>query len=351
MDFRLSEEALMLAETVERMMWETCSLANLRALVLSGEPYDRGRWGQIIALGLPGMLAPVEAGGSGLDELAGVLVAEACGRVALPEPLIEHAGVAIPLLAAAKPDADVLTAAVQGEAQLAIGHPANPFVANADTAEAILLPHGDEVHLVPSSAVELRRHESFDEFRRLFAVSWNPGAATRIADASLGRRLWAKALERGALLAAGQALGLAKGAIDLAVDYAKVREQFGRPIGTNQAVKHILADQQVHLSFARPVVLAAAADFAAGDNVSLARVSHAKLAACAAAESASRAAVQVLGAIGMTAEAGAHFYVKRALALSAAWGTKAFHREQVAERVFEAQIGPANTFPRGGAAA
>ena len=147
-----------------------------------------------------------------------------------------------------------------------------------------------------------------------------------------------------------EALGLAQGAIDLAVEYAKVREQFGKPIGVNQAVKHLLADQQVRLSFARPVVLAAAADFAAGDLASAARISHAKLAATQGAENATRAAVQVFGAIGMTFEAGVHFYVKRAFALSAAWGTAAFHRERVARRVFEGPIGPEHTFARVGAA-
>lgn len=351
MEFTLSEETLMLAETVERMLLETCTPAHLRALATTREPLDAQRWRQIVEMGLPGMTAPLDLGGSGLDEVAAVLIAEVCGRVALPEPLVEHAGVAVPLLAATGADRDLLAAAVAGDKLLAVGHPANPFVANADIAAALLLEHQGEVHLVPAAAVELRRRESLDEFRRLFEVAWTPTAATRIADAELGRRLWAQAFERGALLAAAEALGLAKGAIDQAVEYAKVREQFGKPIGVNQAVKHILADQQVKLSFARPVVLAAAADFAAGDLVSAGRVSHAKLAATAAAESASRAAVQVFGAIGMTFEAGVHYYVKRALALSAAWGGKPLHRDRVAARVFEAPIGPDNTFARAGTAA
>jgi alkylation response protein AidB-like acyl-CoA dehydrogenase len=352
MDFRLSEETLMLAETVERMMLETCTPAHLRSLGASGEARDAERWSQIAAMGLPGMSASVDHGGSELDNVAAVLVAAACGRVALPEPLLEHAGVATPLLAATGAEPGLLEAAIAGEKLLAIGHPINPFVAHADAAAALLLAHQDEVHLVPTTSVTLRRRESLDEFRRLFEVDWTPGAATRIADAATGRKLWATALERGALLAAGEALGLAKGAIDMAVDYAKVREQFGKPIGVNQAVKHMLADQQVKLSFARPVVLAAAADFEAGDLVSAARVSHAKLAATAAADSAARTAVQVFGAMGMTAEAGVHVYVKRALALLSAWGTPAFHRDRVAARVLGGgPIGPENSFIRYGAAA
>jgi alkylation response protein AidB-like acyl-CoA dehydrogenase len=351
MDFSLSDETLMLAETVERMLAETCAPAALRRLATSGDALDGARWSQIVGMGLPGLAASAEAGGGGLDETAAVLVAEACGRVALPEPLLEHMGVAVPMLQATGAAPELLAAAAAGERLLAIGHPANPFVAHADLAAALLLEHQGEVHLVPTAEVDLKRRQSFDEFRRLFEVAWRPTAATRIAEAEPGRRLWARALDRGALLAAGECLGLAKGAIELAVEYAKVREQFGKPIGTNQAVKHIIADQQVKLSFARPVVLAAAADLAAGDLISTARISHAKLAAACAAESASRAAVQVFGALGMTFEAGVHFYVKRALALGAAWGTRAFHADRVARRVFEAPIGPEQTFPRSGAEA
>jgi alkylation response protein AidB-like acyl-CoA dehydrogenase len=352
MDFRLSEESLMLGETAQRMMLETCTNAHLRSLAASGEGRDAERWGQIAAMGLPGMLADVELGGGGLDAVSALLVAEACGRVALPEPLIEHAGVAVPLLAATGAAPDLLEAAIAGEALLAVGHPINPLVAHADGAKALLLAHADEVHLVPAASATLTRRESLDEFRRLFEVAWTPTAATRIADAETGRRLWAEALQRGALLTAGEALGLATGAIELAVDYAKVREQFGKPIGVNQAVKHMLADQQVKLSFARPVVLAAAADFEADDLVSAARVSHAKLAATAAADSAARTAVQVFGAMGMTAEAGVHFYIKRALALLNAWGAPAFHRDRIADRVLAGgPIGPEHAFIRYGAAA
>ena len=85
--------------------------------------------------------------------------------------------------------------------------------------------------------------------------------------------------------------------------------------------------------------------------ISDARVSHAKIAACNAADSASRAAVQVFGALGITWEAGVHFYVKRAMGLRNAWGTEAFHRERVARRVLDGPIGPDNTFTRFGAAA
>jgi alkylation response protein AidB-like acyl-CoA dehydrogenase len=169
---------------------------------------------------------------------------------------------------------------------------------------------------------------------------------TRIAPFEIGDTLWNKALDRGALLAAAQVLGLAKGAVNLAVDYAKTCEQFGMPIGANQAVKHVLATQQVKLSFARAVVLPVAPDFAARDLVSAARVSHPQLVAAEIADGARRAALQVFGAIGFCWQAGVHFYFKSKLGLSCTWGTAAFHPTRVAQQTLNGPIGAENSFPR-----
>lgn len=330
MDFRLTEEQTMLAETLGELLHDCCSGADLRRLLESGSARDAGRWAQIEAMGLPLMLAPEARGGSGLGMVEMALVAIACGHAALPELLVEHAGIAVPTLVAAGRDLPVGT--------VAVGHPVNPFVADADTAEALLLADGDAMHLVPRDAVALVRQDSIDPFRRLFRVDWTPVVATRIG----GVPLWEAALERGALLAAAQLLGLAQRAVDVSVAYASERQQFGKPIGSFQAVKHHLASAQVKIEFARPVVLAAAA--LPSSPLARARVSHAKLAAQAAAEAASHAAVQVHGAMGYSWEVDVHFVLKRALALGQAWGTPGFHRARVAEHMLSAPLGPDRTF-------
>jgi alkylation response protein AidB-like acyl-CoA dehydrogenase len=337
MDFRLTDEQQMLAEMVDQMLAETCTGADLRRLLESGEPRDAARWEQIVGLGLPGTMAPEAAGGSGLGPVEMALIATACGHAALPEALVEHAGVAVPLLAAAGAD---LGEALSG-ATIAVGHPINPFVADADTAVALLLADGDAVHLVPRDQATLTRQPSIDPFRRLFRVDWNPSAQTRIG----GGALWQEALDRGALFAAAQLLGLAQRAVDLSVAYASDRQQFGKPIGSFQAVKHHLATAQVKIEFARPVILAAAA--MPPSPLAQARVSHAKLAATAAAEAATHAAVQVHGAMGYSWEVDVHFLLKRSLALGQAWGTPAFHRTRVAEHVLSAPLGADRTFDIG----
>ncbi len=139
--------------------------------------------------------------------------------------------------------------------------------------------------------------------------------------------------DRSRVTLASAATGLARAATEYATAYAKERVQFGKPIGSYQAVKHLLATAQVKIEFARPVAYAAAAGLSANDAFSRARISHAKLAAVEAADLACRTAVQVHGAMGYSWEVDVHFFLKRALALSNWWGDRRFHLGRVAHHV------------------
>lgn len=344
MNFTFNAEQMMMAEVARQLLTDTCDPAALRSQMADGSPRDATRWAAIAENGLTAVLAPEASGGLGLAETDFILIAAAAGWVALPEPLVEHAGVAVPLLAEAAPDHDLLAAAVSGETSLAVAHPLNPFVLDADLAGGLLLPHEGEVHLVAPDAVSLVREAGIDPFRRLFQVEWTPSAETRIADAATGRLLWDRALDRGALFAAAQCLGLAQRSVDLAVAYAKEREQFGKPIGSYQAVKHMIATAQVAIEFARPVVQAAAADLHRGSPQSRARVSHAKIVAAEAADLAARTSIQVHGAMGYSWEVDVHLFLKRALALNYAWGDPSIHRARIAARVFDHSTGADHTF-------
>lgn len=348
MDFTFSDEQVMAAGMVRDLLADHCTGADLRRLMAADAPRDPERWAALRDMGLTSLLVPEAAGGLGLGEVDLVLIAEACGYAALPEPLVEQAGVIAPLLAAIDhpPAANWLQKIASAEATAALAHPINPFVADADGATVLLLINDGMLHLVETGALTLIRQPSIDPFRRLFRVEWQPSAATQIADAGTTRKVLAQALERGALFAAAQGLGLAQRSVDLAATYARDRQQFGKPIGSYQAVKHLLATVQVAIEFARPVVHAAAAEIGAGDLHARARVSHAKLAALGAAEQAARTAIQVHGAMGYSWEVDVHFYLKRALALAGAWGDEIFHRKRVAERIFGAPLGPDQTFPR-----
>ena len=337
MEFAFTEDQLAITLAARDMLVETCTPADLRKSLDAGTARDETRWATIRDMGLIGILAPEGAGGLGMGMSDFIGIAEAAGYVALPEPLVELAGVAIPLLASLEDSHGWLGKAIAG-AVVAIGHPANPLVADADGADALLLADGKDLHLVERDAVTLTRAESFDPFRRLFSVVWTPSAATRVGSG------WGATADRGALLAAAQMIGLGQRCIDLAVAYAKDRVQFGKPIGSTQAVKHMISSAQVKIEFARPVVHAAAAELPMGSLVGRARIAHAKIAAGEAADLAARTAVQVHGAMGMTWEVDLHFFLKRAMALNYTWGTPAVHRATVMDRIAKQRTGPDATF-------
>lgn len=338
MEFAFTEDQLAIANAARQMLVDTCTPVDLRKQLERGDARDEGRWQKIQEMGLVSILAPEDKGGLGMAAPDFIAIAEAAGYVALPEPLVDLAGVVVPLLASLEDDRGWLNRVLSGGATVAIAAPGAPFVANADTAEALLLGDGDDIHLVTRDAVKLVREESADPFRRLFKIDWSPSAGSKVG---VG---WGATADRGALFAAAQLVGLGQRCIDMAVAYSKDRNQFGKPIGSYQAVKHLLATAQVKIEFARPVVHAAATELTLASLASRARISHAKIAAGEAADLAARTAVQVHGAMGMTWEVDLHFFLKRALALRNAWGTPAKHRARVIARIEQLPTGPDLTF-------
>lgn len=147
-------------------------------------------------------------------------------------------------------------------------------------------------------------------------------------------------------MSAAELVGLAEAMLDQAVEYSKIREQFGQPIGGFQAIKHKLADVAVALEFARPVVWRAAQALDDGLASASLHVSHAKLVAADASYLAGESAIQVHGAMGYTYEVDLHFWMKRAWALGGAWGSRGFHMRRVDAAVIGGghAIGPEQTF-------
>ncbi len=337
MQFAFTEDQLALAEAARDMLVDTCQPENLRKMLADGSTFDEDRWGTIVEMGLPGMLAPEDRGGMGLGMADFIGIAEAAGYVALPEPLVELAGVTVPLLARLDDPNDLLGSAMGGNI-VAIGHPSNPFVIHADRAIALILADGENIHLVDAVDAKCAALDGFDAFRLLSKVDWAPSASPV---AGTG---WGDTADRGALLAAAQMVGLGQRCIDIAVAYAMDRTQFGKPIGSYQAVKHLAADAQVAIEFARPVVHAAAAEFDTGTLASRARIAHAKIVAGEAADLASRSALQMFGAMGFTREADLHFWLKRIHGLNRAWGTQTRHMATMLERIATLPVGSDATF-------
>lgn len=354
MDFTFSEDQLQFQEAARDFLVNEVTPEHIR----SGWETDTGRsdalWRQLAELGLTGMLVPEEQGGLGLGELDFVLLAQECGYVALPEPLVLTALVVAPLLteladsgeAGAVLAAEWLPKLAAGEARIALGMECNLLVEDAATADLLLLQSGDEVHALTRDQATLREQPSVDPSRRLSAVAWQPSADTLVAGGERGRSLWEAAFNRGALGASAQLLGLSQRMMDLSVQYSEERHQFGKPIGSFQAVKHHMADIAYRLEYARPPAHRAAYALARGLSTAGVNVSQSWLAAAEVADIAARNSIQVHGAMGYTWEVDLHLFIKKAWAHQNLWGGRALHKQRVADFVLAegAPLGAGNTF-------
>jgi alkylation response protein AidB-like acyl-CoA dehydrogenase len=270
----------------------------------------RKLWSRLAELGVTALGAAEEHGGFGAHPVDLVLAFEQLGRYAVPGPWVESVAV-LPLLL---PGTRV-AAIASGELIATLSVPPQvPYALDAAAADEAFVLDGTTL----SSASVLGAVRSVDAARRLAEVT--PAEVVASVDP-------AAAINRGVLATAAQILGAGRAMLDLAVGYAGQRQQFGRAIGSFQAVKHLLADALVGLELARPLLFGAAL---ALDSPTAARdVSAAKVACTDAAYRASRAALQVHGAIGYTSEYDLALWLTKVRALTSAWGTQAEHRATV----------------------
>jgi alkylation response protein AidB-like acyl-CoA dehydrogenase len=315
--FAFTDEQLAFRDTVRDLLAAECPPAAVRDAWTSPSGRSPEAWAGLAGLGVLGALAPEEAGGLGLTLVDIVLVLEESGYAALPEPIVEHAAVAVPLLAD--------PAAADGSVTLTATSDGHDVALWADTADRVALVDGDRWRMVERGDVTLHPVPSVDGARRAFACTAPPGAGVVVADP--------QASERGALGAAAQLVGLARRMLDLTVAYVGERQQFGVPIGSFQAVKHHLADARLALEFARPLVYRAAWSLAEGDPEAALHVSMAKSKAGEAAHESGRQALQCHGAMGYSFEYDLHLFLKRAWALEAAWGDAAWHRARLGRAI------------------
>jgi len=320
--FAFTEDQIAFRDAVRELLAKECP----PTVVREAWGADSGRvgraWAALGEMGILGLLAPESVGGLGLSYVDLVLLLEETGYVALPEPIVEHAAVAMPLLG--EP-----AAFLGGDETISSSFFHEPVVPFADRADRFLLVHDGAWFLVSRADVELAPIESVDGARRLARVQWVPERETVVGEGEAA----AAAFDRGALGTAAQLIGLTRRMLDMTVEYVIDRRQFGVPIGSFQAVKHHLADARIALEFARPLVYRAAWSVADDDDDAAVHVSMAKATASDAAALTAKHVLQCHGAIGYSFEYDLHLFMKRAWALAAAWGDAALHRDRVGRAI------------------
>ena len=294
MRFELDEDQRDFASALESLLAGAGTVAAARAWADGDHAPGLGLWKRLADLGVTSLAtdaSPVEV----------AIAFEAIGRHVVPGPWIESAAF-LPVL---------LGREVEGVAT-AVVPPHVPLALDADVADQVY------VGATPTTQVGALRG-SVDRTRRLFEVDG--------ADLNQGTPRLREAIDLAVLACSAELLGAGERVLADSVTYVGQRTQFGRPIGSYQAIKHALADVRIALDFARPLVLGAAL----GDVP----VSAAKVAAGDAAYLASRTGLQVHGAIGYTQEFDLSLWLGRIRALVGAWGTASFHRERLLQQLTE----------------
>ncbi|MGW2588831.1 acyl-CoA dehydrogenase family protein [Streptomyces sp. NPDC001515] len=300
MDFQLSEDQRALRAGIRDLLAGRFGRDRMREAHDGGGGVDRALWRELGEAGFFALRLPEAAGGVGLGLPECVLLFEEIGRALLPGPL------AATLLAAG-----AVKGAAEGEAVVALAEPGRPVAHLAD-ADALLVLDGERTRLVTGAGLrrlvdEARPVRSLDPATPLWRLPELSGVAGEPLEG--GERL----RYEGALLAGAEQVGNAERSLEEAVRHARDREQFGAPIGSFQAVKHLCAGQLLRSGPARAAVYAAAVT---GDPVEAA---GAKLLADEAAVGNARDCLQVHGGMGFTWESDVHLRLKRAWLRSGEW--------------------------------
>jgi alkylation response protein AidB-like acyl-CoA dehydrogenase len=297
-------------------------------------------WKQLASeLGLPGLLVPEEQGGQGLTPVELVVALEETGRALLCAPLLSTGVLAplalhtisTPLLAAVADGAALVAVALETDGvRFADGTLTGTAtnVLDAHVCERLLVVVGASVYEVATSDTRLSTRKTLDLAIALSTVELAATPAVLLGAVDLTRLR-----SLAAVAAAAHLVGIGSGTLELAVAYAKTREQFGKPIGAYQGVKHLVAEMHARLESSRAAVMAAAVVAVTRPDELAEHASIAKAWCSTAMVRNAEDCVQVLGGIGFTWEHPAHLYLRRAKLYEQLFGDARAHRRQLARQL------------------
>jgi len=358
MDFALSEDQRLIHDSARAFLTDAASLERLRAALAGVAGWDEALWRGLAAeMGFVGLMIPEAYGGAGLGAVEMALVLEETGRTLAPVPFFETAVLAVQAILAAGDEAQhrrLLPPLAAGATRAAfVGGPERPaakdgrltgearFVTFGHVADLLIVATTDDSLLalpVDLPGIKIEQAPNLD-LTRPFATVWfdlEPPADCWLGPPGSAGAAISRALTVGAGLLAAEQTGGAQFCLDATVAYARQRVQFGRPIGSFQAVKHTLADMMVLIEASRSGAYYAAAAIDEGG----AEWAEACLVAASWAGDCYRhcsgEAIQLSGGIGFTWEHHAHLYFKRARSSSTWLGTPEDHREALADIMLKA---------------
>jgi alkylation response protein AidB-like acyl-CoA dehydrogenase len=319
MDFSLSNDQEELRRHARSYLAERFPAERVAELADSDEGWDPASWRELAELGWLGVSVPEEQGGAGLGFVEEAVLIEELGRALYPGPYFSTVALALPALGT-----DEQAQVVSGETRWSASLDGS-LVPDLGIVDRVVVAENGEARAVPARGELL---QTVDTTRRLGRLE--PDDGTPLAgDPSLLR-------SRALAATAVEAVGIAERVLELGVEHAKTRQQFGKAIGVYQAVSHKLVDSYVQTQLSRSLAYWAAWCVAEDDAQAPIAAAAAKSYACDAAVAACERSIQVLGGIGFTWEHVLHRYYKRALSLQSFAGFGATHRATVARALLGA---------------
>jgi alkylation response protein AidB-like acyl-CoA dehydrogenase len=326
MNFDFSDDQQAIKRTAKDFLADRFKLERVRELVEASE-YADDAWKEMCELGWPGIFVPEEHGGQGLGTVELLILMEELGYALAPVPFLSNAAAGLLLLHSGTDEQRErwLPGLASGEARGTAGlvrEGEAALVPDAQEAEVIVLLEGDSGIVVEASEADIEPLDTIDATRRFARVRADGGDALGGSNCPGGDRV--------AAAIAGEMTGVAQRAMEMAVEYARERKQFDRPIGAYQAVSHRCAEMLLQVEGAR------SASYYAGwtadsepETLPLASA-MAKAWASDAAWRVTADSLQVHGGIGFTWEHDLHFFLKRAKVDGVLFGSAREHRERVA---------------------
>ena len=327
MNFDFTDDQQAIKRTARDLLTQRFKADTVRELA-EGEKYEDAHWKELAELGWPGIFVSEEYGGQGLGTVELVILMEELGYSLAPVPFLSNAAAGLVLQHAGTDEqrSKWLAGIASGEARGAAGLARDgeaALVPDADSAEVIVLLESGSGSVYAASDCDIEPVDTIDATRRYARVRASGGEPLG-SDAG-------PALDRIAVATSAELVGVAQRVMEMAVEYARDRKQFDRPIGAYQAVSHRCADMLRETESARSVTLWAAwAAEAEPETLPLA-AAMAKSTASDAGWNVTSSALQVHGGIGFTWEHDLHFFLKRAKVDGSLFGSARTHRDRVAD--------------------
>ncbi len=330
MDLTYAEEQELFRSSVREFVSDRVSADRLAEIADGAEGWDPALWKEAAGLGLTGISVAEEHGGAGMGFVEEAIAAEELGRGVFPGPWLGSVILAQPALAAAP---ELLQAVTNGERIATVDLEGSELTPDLLAADLVITARGNDISVTEKERIEWHAEETVDGTRRLGKVEYPTGQDRSIATGDEALRILSDIRTRGLAALAAEATGVAERAMEIAVQYAKEREQFGSPIGKYQAVSHQLADTYMDVELTKSLAIWAAVSLDEGEEEAEIAAATAKQFAADAAVRACERAIQVHGGIGFTWEHPLHRFYKRALWIRAFLGSGDDLRGAVADRI------------------